>query len=145
MEKKFSIFNSNYAIVFYDIDHFKNINDQFGHACGDIVLKSFAGILKDLTRKEDVIARYGGEEFIALINYQDEVEIQRYIKRVKKIFETTNFIYKDTKIKIKFCAGVTYRNKYDSFLEAKKRADELLYDAKRNGRNKVIFDNSIIL
>lgn len=143
MEKKFSIFNSDYAIVFYDIDHFKDINDRFGHSCGDLVLKSFTGILKDLTRKEDIIARYGGEEFIALINYQEEIEVQRYLKRVKKTIENCNFIYKDTEIKIRFSAGISYRNKYDSFLEAKKRADELLYEAKYKGRDKIIFDNGI--
>ncbi len=145
MEKKFSIFNANYAIVFYDIDHFKEINDQFGHSCGDSVLKNFAAILKDLTRKEDIIARYGGEEFIALVNYQDEIEVQRYIKRVKKTLENANFLYKDSQIKIKFSAGITYRNKYETFSDAKKRADELLYEAKHKGRNKIIIDDGIEL
>ncbi|MFY4820455.1 GGDEF domain-containing protein, partial [Aliarcobacter butzleri] len=63
VEKQFNIFGSDFAIVFIDIDHFKNINDVYGHACGDVILKNFATILKDLTRKEDIISRYGGEEF----------------------------------------------------------------------------------
>lgn len=145
MEKKFAIFNGNYAVIFFDIDHFKNINDLYGHNCGDAVLKNFALILKDLTRKEDVLARYGGEEFIALINYNEEIEIQRYITRVKNAVANTNFRYKDTDIKLKFSAGVSHRNKYDSFSEAKKKADELLYEAKHNGRDKIIFDDGIIL
>ena len=74
MEKNFSIFDNDYAIVFFDIDHFKSINDDYGHTCGDVVLKKFASILKELTRTEDVIARYGGEEFIALINYQNDTK-----------------------------------------------------------------------
>lgn len=143
MEKNFSMFQNNYAIVFYDIDHFKNINDTYGHTCGDAVLKSFAGILKNLTRKEDVIARYGGEEFIALINYQEEIEIERYMKRLKKTLNNSNFIYKETPIKLKFSAGISVRNKYNSFLEAKKMADELLYIAKHKGRDKIIFDSGI--
>lgn len=143
MEKNFSMFQNNYAIVFYDIDYFKNINDTYGHTCGDAVLKSFAAILKNLTRKEDVIARYGGEEFIALINYHEEIEVQRYIKRLKKTLNNSNFIYKDTTIKLKFSAGISIRNKYDSFLEAKKMADELLYEAKHKGRDKIIFDSGI--
>lgn len=102
-------------------------------------------ILKELTRKEDALARYGGEEFIALINYNEEIEIQRYIKRVKKTISNTNFRYKNTDIKLNFSAGVSHRKKYDSFSEAKKRADELLYEAKHGGRNKVIFDDGIIL
>lgn len=141
MEKKFSIFNGDYAVVFYDIDHFKDINDKYGHSCGDAVLKSFAAILKNLTRKEDVIARYGGEEFVALINYQNEIEVERYVKRVKKALSNSNFIYKEANIKLKFSAGVTYRNKYNSFQEAKKRADELLYEAKHKGRDRIILDN----
>lgn len=145
MEKKYNIFKGDYAVVFYDIDHFKNINDEYGHTCGDAVLKNFAAILKNLTRKEDVIARYGGEEFIALINYQEEIEIERYLKRVKKVIETSNFIYKDTNIKLKFSAGVSYRNKYSSYLEAKKQADEHLYEAKHKGRDKIIFDNGVEL
>lgn len=145
MEKNFSIFNNDYAIVFFDIDHFKNINDVYGHTCGDVVLKKFASILKELTRTEDVIARYGGEEFIALINYQDEIEVQRYLKRIKKSLKETNFIYKESTIKLKFSAGVSHRNKYISYLEAKKIADELLYKAKHNGRDKIIFDSGIEL
>lgn len=145
MEKNFSIFNNDYAIIFFDIDHFKSINDDYGHTCGDVVLKKFASILKELTRTEDVIARYGGEEFIALVNYQDEIEIQRYIKRIKKSLKETNFIYKDSVIKLNFSAGVGHRSKYASYLEAKKTADELLYKAKHNGRDKIIFDTNIEL
>ena len=101
---------------------------------------AFAEILKSLTRTEDVIARYGGEEFIALINYEKE-EVLGYIKRVKKAITSTNFIYKEETIHIKFSAGISYRNKYDSYSDAKKRADELLYEAKSKGRDKIIFDN----
>ena len=143
IEKNYNIFNNNYAIIFYDLDHFKKINDTYGHTCGDAVLKNFAGILKSLTRTEDVIARYGGEEFIALINYQKEEEILGYVKRVKKAITSTNFIYKEQSIHIKFSAGISYRNKYDSYSDAKKRADELLYEAKNKGRDKIIFDSDM--
>lgn len=142
IEKNYTMFNNNYAIIFYDIDYFKNINDTYGHTCGDAVLKNFAEILKNLTRTEDVIARYGGEEFIALINYDKEDEVIGYVNRVKKAIDSTTFIYKEESIHIKFSAGVTYRNKYDSYLTAKRKADELLYEAKSKGRNKIIFDNN---
>ena len=142
IEKNYTMFNNNYAIIFYDIDYFKNINDTYGHTCGDAVLKNFAEILKNLTRTEDVIARYGGEEFIALINYDKEDEVIGYVNRVKKAIDSTTFIYKEESIHIKFSAGVTYRNKYDSYLNAKRKADELLYEAKSKGRNKIIFDNN---
>ena len=143
MEKKYSLFESDYAIIFYDIDHFKNINDIYGHTCGDAVLKNFASILKKLTRKEDIIARYGGEEFIALVNYEEEIEIQRYMKRVKETITSTNFIYKKNNIPVRFSAGVSCRKKYASYLDAKKKADDLLYQAKHKGRDRIIFDNTI--
>jgi diguanylate cyclase len=143
VEKKYTMFDSNYAIIFYDIDHFKKINDTYGHTSGDAVLKNFASILKKLTRSEDVIARYGGEEFIALVNYEKEEEVLEYLKRVKKAINSTNFIYKEESIHIKFSAGVSYRNKYNSYSDTKKRADELLYEAKNNGRDKIIFDNNL--
>ena len=144
-EKKFFIFETNFAIVFFDIDHFKKINDKYGHACGDEILKSFAKILKELTRKEDIVARYGGEEFVALINFRDKIEVIRYIKRVKNAFLNSTFIYKEHKINITFSAGVTFRNNYNSIVDAQAKADELLYEAKDNGRDKVIFDDGTVL
>lgn len=97
---------------------------------------------EDLTRKEDVIARYGGEEFVALVHYQDEIEVSRYIKRVKNTIRDTDFIYSNNKIKITFSAGISFRNKYESFFEAKKHADDLLYKAKNQGRDIIFLDNS---
>ena len=144
-EKQFFIFETNFAIVFFDIDHFKKINDKYGHACGDEILKSFAKILKELTRKEDIVARYGGEEFVALINFRDKIEVIRYIKRVKNAFLNSTFIYKEHKINITFSAGVTFRNNYNSIVDAQAKADELLYEAKDNGRDKVIFDDGTVL
>ncbi|RXK07849.1 GGDEF domain-containing protein [Halarcobacter bivalviorum] len=145
IEKKHEIFNSKYAIVFYDIDHFKQINDTYGHSFGDTVLKTFGSILKSLTRKEDTVARYGGEEFIALINYEEEKELYKYIKRVKTLIDSTKFKYRDISINIEFSAGVSFRYKYESYLETKKKADTLLYQAKKEGRDRVIFDNNYII
>ncbi len=145
IEKKHEAFDSNYAIVFYDIDHFKQINDTYGHTCGDTVLKTFGQILKSLTRKEDVIARYGGEEFLALINYEEEKELYKYIKRVKNLISTTKFKYKDIGIHVEFSAGVSFRRNYKNYTDAKKKSDDLLYQAKKEGRNKVIFDNGVVL
>jgi len=145
IEKHFFAFGTNFAIAFLDLDHFKNINDKFGHICGDEILKSFATILKDLTKKEDIVARYGGEEFVVLINFKDKVEVYKYIKRAKKVIQNSIFSYKEHKINITFSAGITFRNKYKSIEEAQIKADELLYQAKKTGRNKAIFDTGDIL
>lgn len=144
VETLHKMFGSSYAVVFYDIDHFKRINDTYGHDCGDAVLRTFAGILKNLSRKEDIVARYGGEEFIIILHYKDEKELEKYIKRVKQIIATNVFSYKKdniTNVNIKFSAGVSRRSSCKSPHEAIQKADELLYKAKQTGRDKVIFDN----
>ena len=141
IERKHSVFSSNYALVFIDIDHFKNINDTYGHTCGDIILKTFASVLKELTRQEDIVSRYGGEEFISLINYKDKEEIKKYVFRLKRIIKTSAFVYKEDRIHVRFSAGIAYRDNYKDYTETKKSADDLLHIAKNNGRDKVVFDD----
>jgi len=146
MEKKYQLFNKDYAIIFYDIDHFKKINDTYGHNCGDAILRTFAGILKNLSRDEDIVSRYGGEEFVILLNYEKEDELLHYLERVKEIIKKSEFNYKEYRnIDIKFCAGLARRKKYKSFEETLDKADHLLYEAKNNGRDKIILDNGIII
>ena len=144
-EKKYEVFKSSYAVVFLDIDHFKKINDNYGHDCGDFVLKTFGQILKMLTRDEDKVIRYGGEEFVTLIRYDEEKDVIKYLKRIKNLIGKNNFVINDIKIKIKFCAGVALRTKYDSYAETISSADKLLYKAKHTGRNKIILDNNTII
>lgn len=144
-EHKYSVFDANYAIIFLDIDHFKKINDNYGHDCGDAVLKTFANILKMLTRDEDKVIRYGGEEFVTLIRFDKEREVQKYVTRIKQLIDRNNFVYNDIKLKINFCAGVSIRNKYKNYADAVKSADKLLYEAKHTGRNKIISDDGRII
>jgi len=145
IEKKHQMFGTNYAVVFYDIDYFKSINDNYGHDCGDAVLRTFAGVLKGLTRQEDVLARYGGEEFVVLLNYSEENELVKYLKRVKELIANSNFNYKNHSIELKFSAGLSFRRKYGTSLETLQKADELLYIAKNTGRDRIILDNDMVL
>jgi len=145
LENEFKVYDSKYALVFYDIDHFKEVNDLYGHDCGDSVLSTFAQILKNLTRTGDVIARYGGEEFISVVNYKNKMEISNYLRRVKNIIGNNRFVYNDIKLNIKFSAGVAFRNNYKTYEETIKKADELLYEAKSKGRNKILVDNNITI
>jgi len=140
-ENKFTLFDSSYAVIFLDIDHFKKINDNHGHDCGDTVLKTFANILKMLTRDEDKVIRYGGEEFVTLIRYENEKEVLKYVTRIKQLVEKNIFVYNDIKIKVNFCAGVSLRSKYNNYTDTVNKADKLLYEAKHSGRNKIILDN----
>lgn len=145
IENEYEIFDNNYAVVFFDLDHFKDVNDNYGHECGDVILSTFAKLLKQLTRVEDVVARYGGEEFIALIHYEDNEELEKYVTRVKYMVNKNLFKYKDLRIKITFSAGVALREKYASYDETISKADTILYEAKSGGRNRIFFDDETIL
>ncbi len=137
-EEAFKRDGQDYAIVFFDLDHFKNVNDSYGHDCGDVVLKTFAQIVMKLTRKTDIVGRYGGEEFVAAIKYDTEDELTKYLSRVKKTVTTNQFKYNDLKLSITFSAGVDLRSNNISYDATIKKTDDLLYKAKNDGRNKII-------
>ncbi|MFA6788865.1 MAG: GGDEF domain-containing protein [Arcobacteraceae bacterium] len=145
VESNFERNTIEYAVVFFDIDFFKKINDTYGHEAGDVILKTFAKILEKQTREYDVICRYGGEEFVAIVHFKLKRELLGYLKRVKTIVGENKFVYGDARIQITFSAGVSIRNNYKTYQEAVKKADELLYDAKNSGRNKIILDDGKVL
>ncbi len=142
VEKNYERNHTQYAIVFFDIDHFKAINDTYGHAGGDMILSTFGKILSKYTRELDIVGRYGGEEFVAIIHFNLKRELLKYLKRIKSIVTDNNFVYEKYKIRITFSAGVTIRNDHTSFDGALQKADMLLYQAKEAGRNKIILEDN---
>lgn len=143
IENSYNRLKNQYAVVFFDIDFFKKINDTYGHECGDVILSTFGKILNKIIRDHDLVGRYGGEEFIAIVHYNLDRELLGFLKRIKSIVTENNFVYKDKKIKITFSAGVSIRNKYPTYDNAVQKADALLYKAKESGRNKILIDNGI--
>ncbi len=130
----------NYShILVLDIDHFKKINDTYGHQIGDLVLQSVCKILKKLLRKKDLIIRYGGEEFILAINVPDDETALKVAERIRKAIENTLITINDDKIRITVSIGISKINPNKSFEEIFLLADKALYEAKRSGRNKVVF------
>ncbi len=134
---------TDFAIIFFDIDYFKKVNDNYGHECGDTVLSTFSKILLKGTRDTDIVGRYGGEEFVGLLYCKDESEIEVYIKRIKKIVNNSKFIYKEHRLSISFSAGVTIRSMNKNYTEAINLSDKLLYKAKNTGRNKILFQSGL--
>lgn len=143
IESSFVRMGTNYAIVFLDIDHFKKINDTYGHEGGDIVLSTFGKILNKGIRDLDIVGRYGGEEFVAIVHYKEPKELLLFLKRIKSIVTENSFVYQNHKIKVTFSAGVTIRSTYKDYEEALNKADKLLYEAKNSGRNKIILENGM--
>ena len=134
-------YGTNYSVVFFDIDHFKNINDTYGHDAGDVILKSLGLLFKRYARDIDMIGRFGGEEFVAILPNTDKEGAYKFAEKVRQIIEKTKFMYKNTRINVTVSGGVASRNETNSAEETLKLADERLYKAKRSGRNKICADD----
>ena len=127
------------SIVLFDIDHFKNINDTFGHLAGDYVLRELAQALKSRIRKEECFARYGGEEFALVLPETGHQNTVFLADKLRKIIEQHPFVFEGKRMPVTFSAGVAdLEAAHDSALSFIKAADARLYDAKHRGRNQVV-------
>lgn len=126
------------TMVFWDIDHFKSINDQFGHSAGDVVLKTIAQIFNKKIRKADFIARFGGEEFVGLFPETDLDTALGLTNKVRQIIAETHFYHQDITVPITASAGLAMFEGDDSIDDVFERADKALYAAKHNGRNNCV-------
>jgi diguanylate cyclase (GGDEF)-like protein len=127
--------NHELCIAFIDIDHFKKVNDKFGHDIGDQVLKSLVTYFMDIIRNIDMVYRWGGEEFIILL---PETNLSRAMIVSERIREHVESNAIAEKYKITVSIGVTQLRDQESINELVKRADKLLYKAKKSGRNCVV-------
>ena len=125
------------ALVMLDIDHFKSVNDNFGHANGDLVLIEVAKLLQDHFSDKGIVARYGGEEFIILADQIDILEIEEQLEKLRHSVEAFSLDTKEGKIDPTISIGAT-TSMVGNLEETIKQADELLYQAKENGRNRVV-------
>lgn len=129
------------SIIICDIDHFKQVNDTYGHLAGDAFLKRIAGVLSGIFQREtDFIARYGGEEFVILLLNQDAQGAQKLAERVRTRVEQIPFDYEGQQIRTTISLGIAsciprLDGNRDRLLG---RADDALYRAKNSGRNQVV-------
>jgi len=136
-EQFFKRHNRSYSIIFFDIDHFKNVNDTYGHDAGDVILKSVGLLLNRYSREIDIVGRFGGEEFVIIAPETKKDGAKIFAEKIRKIIQKTKFMYKNTRIDITISAGVADREETNSMQETLKLADERLYKAKESGRNRV--------
>jgi diguanylate cyclase (GGDEF)-like protein len=129
-------------VVMADLDHFKNVNDTYGHDAGDTVLKTFADILKTHTRQSDLCARLGGEEFQVMITHSDREGMKTVVERIRKQFENTKVTVGTATIAATASFGIAgFRGTEPPDLDALvARADTALYAAKAKGRNRIEFE-----
>ena len=126
------------SIIILDLDHFKKINDTYGHIAGDDILKQTAQCMAECIRRSDIIYRYGGEEFVVLLRNTGKAGARLLAERIRKAVEDRTFKHNSFDIRMTTSLGVATLKKNEdktSFLE---RADKALYQAKQQGRNRTI-------
>jgi len=127
------------SLIIFDIDHFKKINDTYGHLAGDHVLKHLALVIKSRIRREDILSRYGGEEFAIILPEIDRHNAVQFAEKIRSLIDKALFKFEDTDIPVTISIGVaTYLEELRDVNEFIKVADERLYEAKVQGRNRVV-------
>jgi diguanylate cyclase (GGDEF)-like protein len=140
--KRFIRYNTLFSIAIVDVDHFKKINDTYGHQMGDVVLKDIARILKENSRETDIVARYGGEEFVILYTCTDKIGSQIHLERLRTTIE--NFSFPDIPQNVTVSIGVSDATGKIAAEDVVRDADSALYSAKRGGRNRSVVYSSPI-
>ncbi|WP_105900848.1 GGDEF domain-containing protein [Vibrio gangliei] len=136
--------SNQYFEAILDIDHFKRVNDQFGHYSGDKVLQQFAQILRCFVRQEDHLARLGGEEFILLLKEHNIDNIEQRLNDLRRLVEQTSFCVnkkENQSLRCTLSIGATQIQPNEALDLSYRRVDKALYQAKQTGRNKVVLIN----
>ncbi len=133
-------FGTPLVLVVWDVDHFKDINDRFGHKAGDKVLRTIAHVLADNVRETDFVARYGGEEFAQLMTGSTLQECLQVVEKLRAAIEATGFHFREQRVTITASCGLTEYRDGDTPDRCFERADEALYRAKDAGRNRCVSD-----
>ena len=142
---KAPVIHLTYGIYIIDIDHFKDVNDTWGHKCGDDVIIQFVNIINSVIRKDDILCRWGGEEFVVILKRTDPNYIPRFAHKLINIVEATDFKVSESKTIKKTCSiGFSTYPFFEnlpialSLDETIEIADQALYYAKENGRNMAV-------
>ena len=126
----------HFATAIFDIDHFKNVNDTYGHAAGDEIIKKVSSIATSVISTPDIFGRIGGEEFLAVIFNNSKEHLQQICEKVRSTVENDETLFDNQKIRVTISGGVCFTDESTSVSDMVNKADERLYLAKKNGRNK---------
>ncbi|MFL2691983.1 MAG: diguanylate cyclase [Gammaproteobacteria bacterium] len=140
LEKSFDDIEENskehFATAIFDIDHFKQVNDTYGHAAGDEIIKKVCNIATSIIKSPHIFGRIGGEEFLAVIFNDSANHLQEICEKIRTTIENEETLFDNQKIKVTLSGGVCFSNESSSVSDLVNKADERLYLAKKNGRNK---------
>ena len=126
------------SVVMLDLDHFKQVNDRYGHAAGDNVIRALANLMRQRLRRIDSIGRYGGEEFVAVLPDCPAEQAKRIFDEIREHFAALSFHAGGRTFSVSLSAGVSQTDGQASGGELLERADQCLYLAKGQGRNRVM-------
>lgn len=133
------------ALIYFDIDHFKRVNDSFGHAAGDKVLIDLAECVQAVLRKNELFARIGGEEFSIIVPRSSPKDTHHLAERIRSTVESkTILIEGEREIYVTISIGVVERRNCEVAQALIERADNAMYEAKRSGRNRVIIGETAV-
>lgn len=134
-------YNHEMFFAFIDIDYFKSVNDQYGHRVGDEVLQKLANFLRQYVRRNDVVGRCGGEEFGILFTHIQQESVQGVVNRLRKAFKAFKHLVKSKQgyIHVTFSCGICDRRHAKTSRELFENADKILYEAKKQGRDRILF------
>lgn len=136
-------FNISLGVLFIDIDHFKKVNDTYGHEAGDRVLKMVSRTLNSIMRVYNLIGRWGGEEFIGIITHVDSEGLRILAKKLSVLVGSSFLDYNGRKISVTVTIGGTISRDNESMKTILQRADSFLYKGKESGRNCIVIDDNI--
>ena len=136
-EDEYKRYSSDYTIALLDIDHFKRVNDTYGHDAGDAILVAFSKIVKKVARSADIAGRFGGEEFMLLLHQTDIDGARVLAQKINEQVKSSKFMYRGKRIEITVSVGLAQRSATTSLDATIKDADTKLYEAKESGRDMV--------
>lgn len=130
--------DNNFSLISFDLDHFKKVNDNYGHPAGDLVLKTVVKVTQQAVRDSDFLGRIGGEEFLVVLDNTAKAAATDIAYRIKSAIEEQQIRSDDEIIQVTVSLGVTQKSEHtQTFKDLLKQADKALYTAKENGRNRV--------
>lgn len=131
-------YEHGFVVALLDVDHFKSVNDNCGHACGDLLLRNLAGIIKDTCRSTDITGRWGGEEFLLLLPETSLNGARRILEELRKRVADEIFEHDGKRVPVSVSIGFTECDGNKEVSECIREADMALYECKRLGRNRVM-------
>lgn len=135
--REFKAVNVSFGINFIDIDNFKHVNDTYGHGTGDEILKLLVNTIKSNLRKNDVIVRLGGEEFVIVFADINQSDLAKVSEKIRTLVEASALRLPTQDLKITISIGATIVEKSDTVSRIIERADDLMYQSKKGGKNRI--------